>query len=373
MGTYNKYTECVRPGDYIFPLSAYTGSIVLMLVTVITGPLILLTPYVGLPIAIGLCLIAIAGCRWYLFGRLVCLGSGFSCINANGNPIGLAGEQECAIGMVTGILHPSTSSVLHKYGDNDATMGVLLAPGPTDRDSDLIDYLTPKPANPTRGNPIQGYLIDQSQAILDIGLGYGTSDSDVRGYIKQLHCEFEGSGVRDCLDFLYGLLAALVALLALLLLGAAGWIITILIILVGLLLGGAGLSIFLPQTRGDPTDVNPALGQLKFGDIVIVSGDWIYDSGHRGWNEIHAVHNCQKIGEIVTNADGSLSWPTTIGWVGFNLGLDTPDKVKVTRCFWCLALQDANQTVTGGSKDDPANNWVVHPIIDGCTPPPVIV
>ena len=41
--------------------------------------------------------------------------------------------------------------------------------------------------------------------------------------------------------------------------------------------------------------MNPDLRDLKNGDMVVVTGDWIYDSGHAGWNEIHAVHSCQRM------------------------------------------------------------------------------
>ena len=27
----------------------------------------------------------------------------------------------------------------------------------------------------------------------------------------------------------------------------------------------------------------------------------------------------------------------------------------------------------GGSTDDPANGWEIHPIVDGCKPPPIIL
>jgi hypothetical protein len=60
---------------------------------------------------------------------------------------------------------------------------------------------------------------------------------------------------------------------------------------------------------GSPTDVDPSLGDLQpikldpntdkplaGADIVYVRGTWVYDSLHEGWNEIHPVKVCAKVG-----------------------------------------------------------------------------
>ena len=44
---------------------------------------------------------------------------------------------------------------------------------------------------------------------------------------------------------------------------------------------------------GTPLDVGVNPGSLDGGAVVVVTGDWVYDSGHAGWNEIHPVKSCQ--------------------------------------------------------------------------------
>jgi hypothetical protein len=122
---------------------------------------------------------------------------------------------------------------------------------------------------------------------------------------------------------------------------------------------------------GDPGDVNPNLGTLVRGDILFLKGDWIYDSLHTGWNEIHAVHAGSKICnarmEVIKDADGHdvefMPWPSDIG---MGLGLDTPERVKEAVAVWCEAQKCAEDAEEGGSRDNPAHNWIIHPLIDGC-------
>ncbi len=340
MNSFRKYTECVNPSNFTFPLSAYTAGVVLALVAVVVAPLILFTSIVSISLAIGADLLLIAGCVFYLYGRLICLGG-----------------QQCAIGVVTTVLRPYVGSIIGKFGDDDATMNVLLAPGPTDTKSDPSVYW----------NQVQGGLVKPNDAILNIGLSYPQSGGDL-DHVKNLHCEFEGSGIHDFLQWLELILAVLVALLAVMLLFPEAAVLLWFLRLLAILWGGFAVgNVFLPGTSGDPTDVSQSLGNLQAGDIVVVTGDWIYDSGHAGWNEIHAVHNCQiipgKDGKTpaALNSDGT--WPDDLG---DGMGLDTPPKVQQMLERWCSAIGAATGAQTGGSTKDPANNWIVHPLIDGC-------
>jgi hypothetical protein len=47
-------------------------------------------------------------------------------------------------------------------------------------------------------------------------------------------------------------------------------------------------------------------------------------------------------------------------------GLDTPDKIKTAVDFFCNNATEVILALEGGSRDDPAQNWVIHPAIDGC-------
>jgi hypothetical protein len=368
MPQYRKYTSCVKPSDYVpGPLAVSATAFVAAVAALLTSSFLNVSVLVPLLIALDIALISV--CYWYLNGRLLCLGSQFTCKDKDGNVVPMPDNQECAIGVIgapghKGIFRPQIVGLnLTKLGDDDATMNILLAPGPITWDEpDLNKYW----------NQEQGYLLAVNNDVVNAGLAYTLSGNEVRF----LHCEFEGSGIRDFLDWLLEILAFLVAILLIQAFVPGGAIfIWLLAILAGLLTALAGLNLFTgwldPSAPGDPTDIDQSLGNLQAGDIVMVSGDWIYDAGHDGWNEIHAVHNCQKIcTPIVENSNGTWSWPSDIGG---GLGLDLGDKVKAARAQWCCALSDACGAVEGGSETDPGNNWVIHPLVDGCNPPPVIV
>ncbi len=327
---YRQYTSCAKPINYVhqtFGGYAYYT----MVIGLIVAALINAYNVWVVPIAIGLLVILITFLVWWLYNRLICLGG-----------------EECAIGVVLSKGKPQPTK---KAGDDDATMNILLAPGPTTLEAGKQEYWD---------NPVQGHLVKPNQAVLDIGRGYVEDEAHLK-YVKALHCEFEGSGIRNVLAWASVILALLIA--SLLVPFPASLILRLLALLFTLL--GGYTAIFDPLNPGDPEDINPNLGMLKKGDIVVVKGDWIYDSLHGGWNEIHAVHDCQVIGSLTEEQ----AWPSDLG---NGLGLDTPEKVKDALGAWCSAIRNANEAEEGGSRDDPANNWVIHPLIDGCKPPPII-
>jgi hypothetical protein len=340
-----KYTQCVKPSNNV-PRPYYTLGWVTALLLIVLAPFALLTTFVGTSIAIVADIVLIALAYWYLNGRLVCLS----------DPVFAPDGQACAIGVVVGLLRPNAVKVITKFGDNDATMDILLANGPTSYGPDPSVFWTFP----------QGWLVKPNDAILNIGLSYGTSTSDVENQ-EQLHCEFEGSGVHDFLEWLGAILAILIALLVLLAVVPQATLLLWFLRAIAILLGVGGIgNLLAPGTRGQPTPTNSNLGPLSEGNIVFVTGDWIYDSGHAGWNEIHAVHACQILSDKTGNQPAVLDngqWPSDLGG---GLGLDTPPKVQQLVQLWCAALGDSTTTVSGGSQTDPGNNWVIHPVVDGC-------
>ena len=119
---HRQYTSCVQPVfyiDFLHPLGIVSGSAYIwfgsLLAGIISG-LIYAFNIIGLPILIGLVLLVIAFLTWWLYGRLICLGG-----------------VRCAIGAVRSIGDPQPGS---KGGDDDATLNVYLAPGPTNLDED---------------------------------------------------------------------------------------------------------------------------------------------------------------------------------------------------------------------------------------------
>jgi hypothetical protein len=335
---YRQYTSCVQPINFI-AVNVVGYTYLLTILGLITAAFISAYAVPGgsaliyiLPILIALFIALIIFLIWWLYGRLICLGG-----------------VVCAIGLVEDHNHPPD---LTKAGDDDYTVNIFLAGGPSDLSRPKQDFWS---------GPLGNFVAEQP-AILQIGQHYAQDGSDLN-HMKMLHCEFEGSGIRNMLIWANLTLALLIAALVLLLAaGPIGYILATILWILAALLGLGELYIYFnPLNVGSPADVDHNKGELNKGDLVIIKGDWIYDSLHVGWNEFHAVHDCQKILEKVS-VDGV--WPSDIG---MGLGLETPARIQEAVDFWCNALNEKTTAQENGSMDDPSLNWVVHPAIDGCT------
>jgi hypothetical protein len=170
-----------------------------------------------------------------------------------------------------------------------------------------------------------------------------------------LHCEFEGGGVYDLMIAALAALPFATAATVVCSIPVLGWIACAILGVIAAVITVVGIVVALNDT-GDPNDVNQDLGEIHLNDptgqgadILVVRGTWVYDSAHTGWNELHPILQCQRIG----------TW--TGGW-----SIDT--KTFVDR--WCNALTTADDPSTVRSQLNPENQWEVHPVVDGCTPAP---
>lgn len=195
---------------------------------------------------------------------------------------------------------------------------------------------------------------------------------------QALHCEFEGSRIRDVfniLDFAHvdcdgsGFFGFLCDVL--------NFLISIFLGLPKLIAAAAAWANADDGTLSNSYDA--AGGPIHIGDSIVVRGRWCYDSAHLGYNEIHAVRTVHRC------------LPFTGSEAGF----------PAYREAWCSELskvppdppstRDPNQPPTGapppmtgdqqqtydGQRHD-ENRWVYHPAIDGCVrlphddlPPPI--
>jgi hypothetical protein len=224
----------------------------------------------------------IAYCNWWLYKRLICLGG-----------------DRCAIGLLVSVEPPSEKTGFDSL-DTDYSMNLLLAP-------ENIGFSQPPSGND--GSQID--LIRQQSTTADAKLAGVIEEFPFKGITARasadtaaiiyntasLHCEFEGGGVKKLKD------AAEAALPFALLASAACLIPIPLFTLICLILAAiatgitlAGLGAALGDT-GNPTDVNPKLDELhRHVDILFVKGEWVFDSAHEGWNEIHPIKTCMRIG-----------------------------------------------------------------------------
>jgi hypothetical protein len=339
MADYPHYTTCVLPQDYHRPTTeaAAYGLLVGIIATIGTA----LTTGIGwllvLPALLAAMTALLSFVDWWLHGRLICLGG-----------------ERCVIGMVV-----SVDKALGKGGfswyDTDYCFNLLLPMCNIGADQNTVET-----------SAYQGELI-KKQAVVPLPLqGYTAKDcpTDPATATAVLHCEIEGAGMQRMYDLLSSAIAFLsVATVAswFCLVPVIGWIACA----IAVFAGAVWLYFFLQAlaTEGPavyPSDVNPELGSTlhvnectgQGADILVVVGEWVYDSLHEGWNEIHPVRRAQKI------CTWKGQWP-------FN---NVQDELNV----WCTALANADSAHTKENQQKPENQWQIHPEIDGCEPAPII-
>jgi hypothetical protein len=321
---YKQYTQCVQPAGYsgLAPglIAAAIAAVVLLLIGVGWGA-----------IGVAAVLALMAYCEWWLYRRLICLGG-----------------DRCALGLLVATHPPANKSGFDAF-DTDYSIDLLLWPNGWPG-ADDVDILASVP---------QGVLIREHENSRNLGLPFRGEFTDVpldpqpgSKRMVILHAEFEGGGVQTLYD------AAKIAMVPAAI-GAAtcwipiiGWILCIVLGLITAAILGIAAAVALGNT-GDPTDVNPALDQLHpMTDVLIVTGTWVYDSAHEGWNEIHPIKQAQRV-------DNWAHWVTVPR---------AEQEANFER--WCEALGTARDPLTRGEQAKPEHQWTVHPVVDGCTPAP---
>jgi hypothetical protein len=174
-----------------------------------------------------------------------------------------------------------------------------------------------------------------------------------------LHCEFEGTRIRDVLNaidaFSFG----------------GSWcksnfffrfVCTVLQSLLAPLALANAIRAWLDATGGSQESAlaDPAAGVIKPKEFVVVKGRWAFDGGHDGYNEIHAVRVLQKVHYVPQTAAEFAAfqkeWCERLGEVPHvDAGAEPKD------------LTPGQQTVYD-NQQKPENGWVLHPEIDGCEP-----
>lgn len=384
-----QYTSCVQPGDY----EDYSKAEILL-----TGDYWEATDYM-------------------LHRKLVCLGSVHPGAAADGTPRLVRSDEEgtsCAIGRIVSFEPPSSKSFPDSV-DNDFSFNIVLRP---DKLTDnpfvdggwrsladplqavragfqgelVVEQNTPNPHEASDGPRYAGYtsamFFDSARnesgasAELIAKRAVWFLDGTVNFYpvampgsysVPVLHCECEGSRIND----VYSVANQMPG-------GGSGckkhWYTAI---------GCAILRIlFFPFTTafvaeawanardGDYHDALTGSGDLSIGDLVVVKGRWVYDAGHKGHNEIHAVATIQKIPDTKDSpAEPPAGAPPGDferfykDWCGLASEVP-PDHEPGQR----PAGMTTAQTIVYDSQQKPENQYRFHPDVDGCAPehPPVI-
>ena len=405
-----QYTSCVEPADFSPPSTAIL--VALGALIVVGGIAAIFTAGIGALIAIAsLVQLLRYVLDFMLNGKLICLHRASADCNC-----GNAGNTICAIGEVSDTEGIGEDKNPIEDVDNDYAMNVILAPfdmaafasnnvglstaefsdavkdkayaiaaAPTHPQGDLHHRQLPPPMTADGELTGKGYV--RTMIGLDsgeyhawtelIGRDFGwfgigpdqkkkwadyvfenATQSPKRFPVPVLHCEFEGTRIRDMLDaieaFSFGgkwcksnwftralctVLQTIFAPLALIAVGIA----------------------WAAARDGTDSDAVVGGGHVTGKDWVVVRGRWAYDGGHSGWSEVHATRIVQKIDR-------------------YDVPVDTA-QFRVYQKRWCERLSEVphidlnglhpltpEQQAVADNQGDPEHGWVLHPEVDGCEP-----
>ena len=178
-----------------------------------------------------------------------------------------------------------------------------------------------------------------------------------------IHCEIEGAGMENFRTLLIALAAACAVAAVASFFPPIGTVIAaILLFLVFLALLFGGPAIQGNGGGNPPGGTSPTSPGYPYSDapspdsmvnIVYVYGRWVFDSLHQpaGSNELHPVHFVNQVAQVPQSDITSGNWPSTIA--------DT--KAKYDDAYIAI-----NQPGTVAAQSLPQNQWVLHPLLDGC-------
>lgn len=343
------FTRCIAPEQ--FRRRSIPGMVAMA--GVFAAPFITFAIVSGHPFCLAFAILMGHWMYWILYGenwlfeRLICLG----------------GDRE-AIGLAIYVAEPrgiSLSTNTFDF-DNDYSINILLQ----------CTEFGVKQADQALQDSPYGELLDQT-LITDLGSsevpgyeknGYDLGDNDPTGSAT-LHCEFEGSGNHDQYLLAQAMLGIATVAFAVCIFVPL-WV--SIFILALLFLVGLGLMIGNKVGHpGAPSDVNPDLATIhKDKDVLYIQGTWVYDPLHEGYNEIHPIKVCCKIG--CWNGD----WTNTNcnpdqGPTGYDLACTgTPGPPILLRLR--KGFQEAQAEETLANQARPEHQWRFHPVIDACAP-----
>lgn len=410
-----QYTSCVEAKDFT-PLSkAYVG--VLLAAAAGGAVAALFSGGIGLIVAIPALVEALHyTADWMLNGKLICL---------HRDPARMCGDHEMvwAIGEVADTEDVGEDKNPIEDIDNDYAMNVILAPfdmmafgDSAEKNLEIAtEGVHPPPPNPSLPSPLpqgdllqgqpgmpkySGYFRTMIVTLTDkkyrawtevVGRDYGWSgligpdqqkawadyvlDPANAWLLPQkrpvpvLHCEFEGSRIKDVLDatnafspskkwctkswftkFVCKVIQVLASPIILLLIVKA-W---------------AGAK------DGDPADALEGGGTISSKDQVIAGGRWVYDGGHDGYNEMHATRIVQKVAYVPKDAASFAAFQRR--WCDEQNKVPHSDHAGNPPPGSTPAGAPPGPGLTPaaqGTYDNqrrPENRWTLHPEVDGCEP-----
>jgi hypothetical protein len=342
--SFQQFTTCIPPSEHI-PLNRLVVFIGQGILVGITAVAIAIASgnLQCWPIVLEITAVAtvVAYCRGWLFHRLLCLGPGE--------------DQDC-IGMIASISPPSPALFDFDW-DTDYSVNLLLKNCPIGVTQEVAKVTSPF-----------GFLVHEQDSVTAVGLataGHTVPETATGLPTAVLHAEFEGAGNHDLLlgaEAALGLaVAALIACMAL----PYPWglvlaLLALLALVVAALFGNGDLGSPSDVGTGNfhTNEIDPASGEALGADILYVQGSWVFDPLHEGWNEIHPIKVCTKVG--CWNGD----WFNT----ECHGGTTPPDIILRLRNGFRVAR--APETLANQAL--PEHQWRLHPDLDGCARPVIL-
>ena len=342
-----QHFKCVSKDNYkgltiVIALGILSGSLLIVdiVVAIIAGAAI-----PGLGVVAGVLFVAAIFelCAFLHGGKLICIQ-----------------DDICAIGRIMEFIPVGADKSGFEEMDDDFTINILPSP------HSPVELLSEMTMSDSHQAP---FLVEQPPSN-DLGLGFAgvsVKFEDIPHDTEVFHIEVKGCRVHDVCAVLKVMSFGAPALGVFCSIPVIGWLACLIVAAIWLAVTAAAVAIAWNATHnGDINDVyDPAAGDLtaadpktgEGGDVILVRGDWVYDAGHSGWNEIHPIRHVQKLTpEVEARFQG--------------MGKADPalveDFKKEVLDVWCFHVEQSTDPLVIKAQKEPENEWHIHPTIDGC-------
>lgn len=353
MANCGQYFKCVSkdaftPLSNVIALGILSGALVIVdIVAAIIGGVAV----PGLGVIAGIAFIAaiFALCAFLHGGKLICIQ-----------------DDACTIGRIMEIIQVGADKSGFEKIDDDFTLNTL--PSPHSPVEDLNDVVM---TDPNQGP----FLVAQSQS-KDLGLGFSgvsVQFKNIPHETEVFHVEVKGCRTHDVCGVLKVLSFGAPVVGFICSIPLIGWVVCAIAAAIWLAITAAAVAIAWAAAHvGDINDVyDPASGELtpadpdtgSGGDVILVRGDWVYDAGHTGWNEIQPIRFVQKLTGVVEPRFQAMAKADTALVAAFK---------KEVLDVWCFRTGESKDPLVVAAQQDPENGWHIHPDVDGCEKSPDI-
>jgi len=353
MANCGKHFKCVPSSAFVgltsvIALGILAGAMTIIdiVVAVITGAAI---PGLGIVAGVAFVIAIFELCAFLHGGKLICIQ-----------------DASCTIGRLLEIIPVGQDKSGFEKMDDDFTMNILPSP------HSPVEVV----AEMTASDPNQGPFLVEQPASAAHGLGFAgvsVKFEDIPHDTEVYHVEVKGCRVHDVCAVLKALSFGAPVIGAICSIPLIGWVVCAIAAAIWLAITAAAVAIAWAATHvGNINDVyDPAAGELtaadpktgEGGDVILVRGDWVFDAGHSGWNEVHPITHVQKLTDVVDPRFRAMNKADAALVAEFKKEVLDP---------WCFRVAEGTDPAVKAAQRDPENLWRIHPLIDGCTKEPVI-